>query len=90
MSVRRVTPDRLFQDLDGRQLFARGAHWCVVVYGVFDDSERRWVQLALDGDRTAVVTLKLTPAEGLDRAVYSLAQWLEDPSATDAVLAHVA
>ena len=89
-SMTRVTPDRLFEDLDGRRLTVGDKDWCVVVYGVFDEPGRRWVQLALDGSRIEVVTLRLAPTEGLDRAVQSLAQWLADPSATDSVYAHVA
>jgi hypothetical protein len=90
MSAMRVTPDRLFEYLDGQRLSVGDADWSVVVYGVIDDEERRWVQVVLDGTRLLVVTLKMSPTDGLDRATQSLEMWLSDPSATDSVLAHVA
>jgi len=90
MPATRVTPDRLFEFLDGQRLSVGDGDWFVVVYGVIDDQERRWVQLVLDGERLQIVTLKLAPTDGLDRAVQSLAMWLADPTTTDSVLAHVA
>jgi hypothetical protein len=40
---------------------------------VFDDGAQRWIQLALDGDRHQMLTLRLGPDELLDCALVSRA-----------------
>ena len=91
MSGRRIPLDHLFRGLDGRRLRVGGDHWRVEVYGVFEEPERRWVQVALvDGAYPRVLTLRLAPTHGPGHAVRSLTSWLANPSAVADVRAHVA
>jgi hypothetical protein len=61
-----------------------------VVYGVFDESGQRWIQLSLDGTHHAVLTLRLRPSQKPREAVRELSTWLADPSASQNVLQRVA
>ena len=58
-SVRRRHSESVFHVLDGHDFDFEGTHCHVEVYGVYDDGEYRWVQLALDGQQHRMVTLKI-------------------------------
>lgn len=90
MSGNRVAPDQFFEALDGQQLRVKGHDWRVEVYGVFEEAERRWVQLALDGAGHHVVTLRLSAHQKPRHAVRSLSSWLANPKMSSDVLEHVA
>ena len=49
----------VFQALDGHDFEFDGGACHVEVYGIFDDGDHRWVQLALDGDRQQMLTLRI-------------------------------
>jgi hypothetical protein len=58
----RVLPQQsevAFRALDGRSFEFDGDACHVEVYGIYDDGDRRWVQLALDGDRPHMLTLRI-------------------------------
>ena len=82
-----VRPERLFSDLDGRDLTASGCRWRIEVYGVCDQGDQRWIQLGVRGVRgtsTASVrrhmlTLILRRGEGARQAMPVLATWLANP-----------
>ena len=59
MCVRRRQSEAVFQVLDGHDFDFEGTHCHVEVYGVYDDGEYRWVQLALEGQQHRMVTLKI-------------------------------
>jgi len=76
------TPDRFFSALDGRNVVVSGARWHVEVYGICEQSGRRWIQLAVDGPRHHMLTLVLAADEGIRHVVRALSAWLADPSTT--------
>jgi hypothetical protein len=53
----------VFHVLDGHDFDFDGSHCHVEVYGVFDDGDDRWVQLALEGQEHRMVTLKIAARE---------------------------
>ena len=73
-------PDRFFAALDGRDVVVSGARWHVEVYGICDQSGRRWIQLAVDGPRHHMLTLALAADEGIRQVVRTLSSWLANPS----------
>ena len=77
-----MDPDRLFADLDGLNLSAPGGHWQIQVFRILDEAGRRWVQVGLrsaDGDSQRMLTLRLSPRDGLQHALFSLSSWLTRP-----------
>jgi len=85
-----VPPDRLFKALDGQELSVSGSAWRIVVYAVVDESGRRWVQIALQGARPTVLTLRLQARHDFNDVVRELSSWLIDPSTTESVMERVA
>ena len=57
--------EAVFRALDGRDVDVEGDPCHVEVCGVYDDGGRRWVQLALAGQRPRMMTIRLG-AEPLD------------------------
>lgn len=57
--MRALQTDTVFRVLDGHDFQFDGDACRVEVYGVYDEGNQRWVQLALDGDRRQMVTLRL-------------------------------
>lgn len=86
----RVAPDQLFSALDGTQLQVGGADWRVEVFGVIDEPERRWVQIALEGTRRRILTLRLDPTQGARHVVRQISSWLTNPRSSRNVLQRVA
>jgi len=82
-----VRPERLFSDLDGRDLTASGCRWRIEVYGVCDQGDQRWIQLGVRGVRGTtsasvrrhMLTLILRRGEGARQAMPVLATWLTNP-----------
>lgn len=59
--VRAPESEAVFRVLDGREFQFEGGPCLVEVFGVYEDGEHRWVQLALDGDHHhKLVTLRLS------------------------------
>ena len=71
-----VGPKRLFVALDGRDVTISGHGWHVEVYGVVDEVNGRWIQLAVRGQNQYMVTFRLRPGAGVQHAVLALASWL--------------
>ena len=86
----RVSPERLFQALDGTQLSVDGVDWQVQVFGVIDEPSRRWVQVALEGSRRSVVTLRLMDTQSPRQVARELSAWPSDRHTASSVLARVA
>ena len=90
MSASRVSPDDLFQELDGHRLSTNGRDWDVRVFSVTDANDSRWIQLALEGQEHKVLTLRLAPTQDSRYAFDALSCFLADPQTTGNVLSHVA
>ena len=86
MATRTSAPDRIFAALDGRNLLVSGSRWRVRVYGVLEETGRRWIQLAVDGPRHHMVTIALAADANIRQVVRHLSHWLADPAASDEVL----
>ena len=86
----RVAPEKLFEELDGTQLSVGGVDWRVQVFGVIDEPDKRWVQIALDGARRRVLTLRLVHTQGPRHVVRELSAWLTNPLTSTSVLQRVA
>jgi hypothetical protein len=84
---RAVTPDALFDALDGRWLGMAGGTWQLEVYSVHDEQGSRWIQAALRGDKLLPVTIKLTAeasiADALSKVAARLAETAEGDTAID-------
>jgi hypothetical protein len=80
--------DRLFRSLDGRDMAAGGQRWRIEVYGVREDADSRWVQLALGGPRHYVLTLKLGLFDGPQCAFLALAEWIANPATAGGPVRH--
>ena len=65
--------ESVFEALDGREFEIDGAACHVEVYGIWDDGGHRWVQLALDGNRHQMLTLRLREPEDPECALVSAA-----------------
>ena len=65
--------ESIIEALDGREFEIEGAACHVEVYGVWDEGGRRWVQLALDGERPRMLTLRLSAPQERECALVSVA-----------------
>ena len=74
-----VPAERLFSALDGRDLTIAGGRWRLEVYSVSDFQGHRWVQLALDGLKRCMVTVKLSPTDGVSRVLSGVTSWVRGP-----------
>ncbi len=81
-----VEPERLFAALDGRHLTVLGRQWRVNIYSVCDRAGWRWIQLALEGDSSYMLTLKTAGHDGVRALVPALLLWLLHPSGSGGVL----
>jgi hypothetical protein len=77
---------RLFTELDGRDLQVNGESWHLEVYGILEDAGKRWVQLALDGPTHQMLTLALAARSSVEQVIRALSKWLEDPAETQPVV----
>ena len=78
--------ERLFAELDGRDLLVSGEAWHLEVYSVCEQAGRRWIQLAIDGPQHHMLTLALATGSGVGHAVRALSSWLADPHDADHIL----
>jgi hypothetical protein len=74
-----VSPLRLFDALDGLDLDVARDHWRIEVYSVADRARHRWIQLALLGRESLMLTLSLPTSDDVRPIVAGLASWLVDP-----------
>ena len=76
-----VPPEDLFVALDGRIVSVGRARWRVEVFSVVDDEQGgRWVQLAIQGEPSYPLTLRLVPTIAAERAILAIVRWLYDPA----------
>ena len=76
-----LPPEELFVALDGRVLSVGRSRWRVEVFSVVDDEKGgRWVQLAIQGEPSYPLTLRLFPSTAAERAILAIVRWLYDPS----------
>lgn len=68
-----VPSEAVFHALDGHRFEIDGGACNVEVYGVYDDGGRRWVQLALEGERRRMVTVRVDADLQPECALVSLA-----------------
>ena len=78
-----VRAECLFKELDGRQLHIGNVDWRVHVFGVFEDRNWRWIQMALEGTRDQMVTMRVTLTHGPAQALQRLSSWLQAPQGSD-------
>ena len=83
--ARACEADRLFAQLDDRNLMVLGQAWHLEVYGICEEAGRRWVQLAIDGPQHYTLTVVLTATATVARTVRALSSWLADPAHTQSL-----
>ena len=83
---RLVTPDDLFDMLDGSDLTVGGRTWRIEVYSIRDRAGLRWVQLALNGDPFHMLAVRVQTGDGPEPVVNALSSWLINPGSTTAIL----
>lgn len=86
LGPRLVTPDDLFDVLDGSDLTVGGRTWRIGVYSIRDRAGLRWVQLALSGDPCHMLAVKVGTGDGPAPVVDALSSWLLNPGSTNAIL----
>jgi hypothetical protein len=80
LSAAGVSPSSLFTALDGLDLDVARHHWRIEVYSVADRARHRWIQLALRGSESLMLTLSLPTSDDVLRIVDALCSWLADPA----------
>lgn len=75
-----LSPTEVFELLDGRCLESRGNRWQVRIYSVVDQGRSRWIQLAVEGVRRHVLTMRVSSSSGPDRLIRALGAWLTNPA----------
>jgi hypothetical protein len=68
-----------FQLLDGRTIAVYDRCWQIHLYSLHTEDNCRWLQLALRGDSTHMITLRLACDAGEAEVVSALADWLARP-----------
>ncbi len=72
--------DVQFSTLDGREIIVLGRRWRVEVYSLWDLHACRYVQLALQGEPTYMLTVQLAAGHGAADLVAALVRWLTNPT----------
>jgi hypothetical protein len=75
-----VTPDELRIALDGEVVSDGERSWRVEVYSISDQQDHRWVQVSLLGEPSWMLTLRVSPEDGIEHIRHTLSTWLADPS----------
>jgi hypothetical protein len=83
---RLVTPDDLFDALNGSDLTVSGRKWRIEVYSIRDRAGLRWVQLALNGDPCHMLAVNVRTGDGPAPVLDALSSWLVNPGSTNAIL----
>ena len=79
--------DHLYRVLDGYTITLGDRRWRFRLYGLRTTGGHRWIQLALLGVSTYMLTLRLSPAGDGAEAIAVLMAWLTNPDERhDAVL----
>ena len=83
---RLVTPDDLFDALNGSDLTVSGRKWRIEVYSIRDRAGLRWVQLALNGHPCHMLAVNVRTGDGQGPVLDALSSWLVNPTSTNAIL----
>jgi len=73
---RGLSAERLFEALDGRTVSARGRQWLIEIYSVRQESDATWLQLALQGESSHSLLMRLAPDDRPKHAVRVISAWL--------------
>jgi len=76
--ARGCTPPRLFESLDGQTVGAGACQSLIELYSVRHENDAMWLQLALHGESTYNILMKLAPDEGPKHAKGVLSSWLSN------------
>jgi hypothetical protein len=76
LTIGGASAERLFEALDGRAIAARGRQWLVEIYSVRREADATWLQLAIHGETSYSILMRLAPDEGLKHATTVLSSWL--------------
>jgi len=71
-----LSPERLFEALDGRMISVRGQDWLVEIFSVRAEARATFLQIALHGTPSFTMLMRLAPDEGPKHAARILASWL--------------
>src|SRR5689334_14207027 len=82
----RLTPERLFEALDGRAVVVLGRTWHVEIFSVHAEYDATWLQLGLNGDPSFNLLMRMAPDEGPKHAVHILSTWLANPKSISHVV----
>jgi hypothetical protein len=85
-SRERLTPERLFEALDGRRIVVLSRTWQVEIYSVRAEGDATWLQLGLTGDPSFNLLMRMAPDEGPKHAVHILSSWLANPKGVSHVV----
>ena len=76
LTVGAPSAERLFEALDGRAIAARSREWLVEIYSVRREADATWLQLAMHGETSYSILMRLAPDEGIKHATTVLSSWL--------------
>src|SRR3954451_15962408 len=76
LTVGAASAERLFEALDGRTIAARSRQWLVENYSVRREADATWLQLAMHGETSYNILMRLAPDEGVKHATTVLSSWL--------------
>ena len=74
--ARGYTVPQLFESLDGQTIGAGAYRWLIEIYSARHENDAIWLQLALHGESTLNLLMRLAPAEGPKHAKAILSSWL--------------
>jgi hypothetical protein len=75
-----LSPEQLFDNLDGRMISAGGRNWLVEVYSVCVEKGATWLQVGLEGASSVSVLMRMARDEGPAHAIRYLSSWLGNPA----------
>jgi hypothetical protein len=70
---------RLFEALDNRPFVTPAGRSFIRVFSVFEQDDRRWVQLRMEGYSERMLTLSIGRNEGVSEVLRILADWVASP-----------
>ena len=78
--------EAMLATLDGWAFAVQGKAWTVEPYGAWEADGFRWIQLALHGERSHRLTLRIQSRADIAEAMSRLASWIAAPAERDDVL----
>ena len=73
-----LSNQELFDKLEGRQINVLNSGWQIEVCGIHQAKTggHRWIQLSVKGLPNRLLTVSLSPRDGVQRVVSALATWM--------------